>query len=118
MLHGSYVGIESYSEHIDEEQFDLAVAEYLRYLRSAESIFKALKDKNVLPYIKNAVGRMVNSGLLVNIPALSFVKGQYDVIKGVTGATAPLAFVQERQKALAEKINESDVNAMGPNISP
>lgn len=89
------------------------MAAYLRYLRSAESIFKALKDKNVLLYIKNAVGRIVNSGPLVNIPVLSFVKGQYDVIKEATDATSLLAFVRERQKALAEKINESDINAMG-----
>lgn len=114
VLHGNYAGIESYSEHPGEEQFDRAVAAYLRYLHSAESIFKALKDKNVLPYIKNAVGRIINSGLLVNIPVLNFVKGQYDVIKEATDATSLLAFVRERQKALAEKINESDVNAMGP----
>ena len=74
VLHGNYAGIESYSEHIGEERFDLALAAYLRYLRTAESIFIALKDKNVLPYIKNAVGRIVDLGLLVNIPVLSFVK--------------------------------------------
>lgn len=50
VLHGNYAGIESYSEHIGEERFDLALAAYLRYLRTAESIFIALKDKNVLPY--------------------------------------------------------------------
>ncbi|KHM19238.1 hypothetical protein, partial [Klebsiella aerogenes] len=114
VLHGNYAGIESYSEHIGEERFDLALAAYLRYLRTAESIFIALKDKNVLPYIKNAVGRIVDLGLLVNIPVLSFVKGQYDVIKEATNATSLLIFVRERQKALSEKIIESDVNAMGP----
>ncbi|WP_426759443.1 hypothetical protein [Enterobacter cloacae complex sp. 403K5] len=76
--------------------------------------FIALKDKNVLPYIKNAVGRIVDLGLLVNIPVLSFVKGQYDVIKEATNATSLLIFVRECQKALSEKIIESDVNAMGP----
>lgn len=113
VLHGNYAGIESYSEHAGEEQFDLAVASYLRYLRSAESIFKALKDKNVLPYIKNAVGRIVNSGFLVNIPVLSFVKGQYDVIREAIVDANPIIFVRERQKLLAEKINESDINALG-----
>ncbi|HDR2349239.1 TPA: hypothetical protein QCH58_000583 [Enterobacter asburiae] len=114
VLHGNYAGIESYNEHIGEEQFDFTMVSYLRYLRSAESIFKALNDKNTLPYIKNAVCQIVNSGFLVNIPVLSFVKGQYDVIKEATESAAPLILVRERQKILAEKINESDVNALGP----
>ena len=60
VLHGNYAGIESYSEHIGEERFDPALAAYLRYLRTAESIFIALKDKMFC-----RTSKMLLAGLLI-----------------------------------------------------
>lgn len=113
VLHGNYGGIESYSGHLNVDAFDKAMISYLRYLRSAESIFLALKDESVLPYIKNAVRSIVNSGLMVNIPVLNFVKGQYDVIREAIEGALPLASVQARCYILTEQINEADVTKFG-----
>ncbi|MEA5196954.1 P-loop NTPase fold protein [Enterobacter roggenkampii] len=113
VLRSNYSGIESFSEHQNEEEFDAAMMSYMRYLNSAERIFRALQDNDVLPYIKTAVCRLLNSGLMKNIPVLNFIQGQYDVIRNVTEDTDPMALVQTRQQFITEKISETDISKLG-----
>ncbi|MGC5924604.1 P-loop NTPase fold protein [Enterobacter hormaechei] len=113
VLHGNYSGIDSYSEHQNEDEFDAAMVSYLRYLRSVECIINALKEDIVLPYIKTAVCKIVNSGLLMTIPVLTFIKGQYDAIRVTIEDAVPMRLIQVRRQILTEKISESDVPELG-----
>ncbi|MGC4123309.1 P-loop NTPase fold protein [Enterobacter sp.] len=112
--HGNYSGIDTYIEHQNDSMFDEAMTSYLCYFTSFEYIINALRDTNVLPYIKNAVCSIVNSGIIRNMPVLTFVQAQYDVIRNAIPDAQPMKFIRENNFILMDKISADNIRKLGP----
>lgn len=113
VLHGNFSGIDTYIEHQNEPAFDEALTSYLCYLKSFACIIKALRDTSALPYIQNAVCKIVNSDLLSAIPLMAFIQGQYDVIRNALPDALPMKFVTDRHYLFTEQIAKDDVSKLG-----
>ncbi|WP_337153153.1 hypothetical protein [Morganella morganii] len=77
----NFSGIESYIENINNTEYEKLLTNYLSFKKSWHGITDALKNENVIPFIKNSISQLFNNGKITRLNPIYYLKNEYLILK-------------------------------------
>lgn len=101
--------LEQYNEYINNKEFIIFMEFYLRYSLSLDNVINELSNDSILPYIENAVCKIINDCNVDNISIIKYVSNYYDLIKQKVPNSKPMTLVKKQEKLLLDQLRSEHI---------